>query len=257
MENETINKPLHEHEAHQHNHPHTAPKQNPWAIPLAIVLAGGIVAIAVFYSGKTPTPSTAQDDQGATTQNVNVRPVDSTDHIIGDINAPIKIVEYSDLECPYCEGFDKTMRQVMADYSGKVAWIYRSYWSIRKLPDGSIFHPQGGKAAEAAECVAELGGNDKFWDFIGKVFSDQAAGSLDNLSKYAVAEGVDQTAFDKCLSSGKYTAKVEASYQEGIKAQVNGTPNSFIMSKNGIVVIPGAVPYATIKTTLDNIIKNQ
>ena len=238
MENETINKPLHEHEAHQHNHPHTAPKQNPWAIPLAIVLAGGIVAIAVFYSGKTPTPSTAQDDQGATTQNVNVRPVDSTDHIIGDINAPIKIVEYSDLECPYCEGFDKTMRQVMADYSGKVAWIYRSYWSIRKLPDGSIFHPQGGKAAEAAECVAELGGNDKFWDFIGKVFSDQAAG-------------------DKCLSSGKYTAKVEASYQEGIKAQVNGTPNSFIMSKNGIVVIPGAVPYATIKTTLDNIIKNQ
>ncbi|MEI8337693.1 MAG: DsbA family protein [bacterium] len=246
----------HEHVAHEHNHPH-APKQNPWAIPLAIVLGGGLIALAVFYSGKTTKATvSAQTDGTAAAQNVNVRPVDSTDHIIGDINAPIKIVEYSDLQCPYCSEFHTTMKQVMKDYSGKVAWIYRPFWSIRKLPDGSVFHPLGGKAAESAECVAELGGNDKFWDYTGKIFEGQASGSLSNLDQYATAEGIDQAAFDKCLSSGKYTAKVEASYQEGVKAQVNGTPNAFVISKNGIVVIPGAVPYATIKTALDSILKN-
>ncbi len=249
MENETLHEPLHE-----HNHHH--PKQNPWAIPLAIVLAGGIIALAVFYHDKTPKTDT-QDNSATATQNLNVRPADSTDHIIGDPNAPIKIVEYSDLQCPYCQEFDATMRQVMTDYNGKVAWIYRSFWSVRKLPDGSVFHPLGGKAAESAECIAELGGNDKFWEYIGKVFTDQSSGSLENLDKYAVAEGVDQAAFDKCLSSGKYTSKIESLYQEGLKSQVNGTPSSFIMSKNGIVVIPGAVPYSTIKTALDSIIKNQ
>ena len=246
MENETL-----------HDHPHHAPKQNPWAIPLAIVLAGGIVALAVFYSGKTPTNNPTVADGATATQNVDVRPVDSTDHILGDVNAPIKVVEYSDLQCPYCQEFHATMEQVMKDYPGKVAWIYRSFWAVRKLPDGSVFHPLGGKAAESAECVAELGGNDKFWDYIGKVFADQENGSLDNLDKYATAEGIDQTAFDKCLSSGKYTAKVANLYQEGLKAQVNGTPNSFIMSKSGIVVIPGAVPYAQVKAALDSILKNQ
>ncbi|MFA6463489.1 MAG: DsbA family protein [Candidatus Paceibacterota bacterium] len=253
MESET----QHEHITHEHHHPHSTSKQNPWAIPLAIVLAGGIVALAVFYSGKAPTSPTAKNAQGTTQQDIKVRPIDSTDHIIGDPNAPIKIVEYSDLECPYCQVFHATMEQVMKDYEGKVAWVYRSFWSVRKLPDGSTFHPLGGKAAESAECVAELGGNDKFWDYMGKVFADQANGSLENLSKYATAEGIDKTAFDKCLSSGKYTAKVESLYQEGLKSQVNGTPNAFVISKNGIIVIPGAVPYAQVKAALDNIIKNQ
>ncbi len=256
MENETSHEHSN-HEHHEHNHPHQEQKQNPWAIPLAIVLAGGIVALAVFYSGKTTTKNNPTQADGATaTQNVDVRPVDSTDHVFGDVNAPIKIVEYSDLQCPYCQEFDATMRQIMTDYKGKVAWIYRSFWAVRKLPDGSVFHPLGGKAAESAECVAELGGNDKFWDYIGKVFADQANGSLDNLDKYATAEGIDQAAFDKCLSSGKYTAKVASLYQEGLKSQVNGTPNAFIMSKNGIVVIPGAVPYAQVKAALDSILKN-
>lgn len=86
------------------------------------------------------------------------------DHIIGDPNAPIVIVEFSDLECPYCKKFDKTMKEVVAESDGKVAWIYR-HWIVHTQP-GQNALPKAG----AAECVAKLKGNDAFWKYVDLVF---------------------------------------------------------------------------------------
>lgn len=90
-------------------------------------------------------------------------PVTAADHIRGDINAPVKVVLYSDLECPFCKRFHGTMQDIMKAYStDKVAWVFRPF-PIAQL------HPKAVKEAEAAECAAEIGGNDAFWKFIDKV----------------------------------------------------------------------------------------
>lgn len=82
-----------------------------------------------------------------------------SDHIKGNKDAKITIVEYSDMECPYCQRFHPTMQQVIADYGDKVNWVYRHF------PLTSI-HPNAMNLALSSECVAELEGNDKFWEFV-------------------------------------------------------------------------------------------
>ena len=93
-----------------------------------------------------------------------IRAVTADDHIVGDINtAKLIIVEYSDLECPYCQRFHATMKQVMEEYKGEVAWVYRHF------PLTQI-HPKAMQAALASECAWEQGGNEDFWKYADKVF---------------------------------------------------------------------------------------
>ena len=86
--------------------------------------------------------------------------INENDHILGNVNAPIKIIEYSDLECPYCKRFGDTMKEIVAESDGKVAWVYR-HW---------IIHPGALSKTGAAECVAQLKGNDAFWKYIDLIF---------------------------------------------------------------------------------------
>lgn len=104
----------------------------------------------------------------ALTKLPKLRPLDATDHLIGSLDAPVVILEYSDLECPYCKRFHDTMNQIMAEYgkSGQVAWAYRHFPILSN-------HPDAAKVAEASECAAELGGNEAFWKFLDKVFAAQ------------------------------------------------------------------------------------
>src|SRR6185436_7093141 len=87
---------------------------------------------------------------------VEMEPVTEKDHILGNPNAEVIMVEYSDLECPFCKEFHSTLRRVMNEYGkdGKVAWVYRHF------PIDSL-HPKARKEAEATECAAELGGESK------------------------------------------------------------------------------------------------
>ncbi|HEY4512581.1 MAG TPA: thioredoxin domain-containing protein [Candidatus Paceibacterota bacterium] len=94
----------------------------------------------------------------------NMVAVTSADHIKGSLSASVKIVEYSDLECPFCKRFHTTMQEVMNTYNkdGKVAWVFR-HFPLAQL------HSKAPKEAEATECAAELGGNDGFWKFVDKI----------------------------------------------------------------------------------------
>lgn len=93
-----------------------------------------------------------------------VAPVVPSEHIFGNANAEIFIVEYSDLECPFCKRFHETMVKVMAQYEkgAQVAWVYRHF------PLDAI-HSKARKEAEATECATELGGNDMFWKYANKL----------------------------------------------------------------------------------------
>lgn len=168
----------------------------------------------------------------------------ASDHIRGSKDAKVFMVEYSDLQCPYCANFHDTAKQAVDEYGGDVAWVYRHF------PLDSI-HPKARPAALASECVAEQGGDDAFWAFTDALFANQAT-ALDDMAGVVGQLGLDVNTFNDCVASEKYADKVEKQYQEGLDAGVTGTPGNFIVNKKGEVwTVPGAVPFATLKSSID------
>jgi protein-disulfide isomerase len=214
------------------------------------VLAAAPSPSQVAAAPTAPTPS-AQPPVAAAAG--TVKPVDpKTDHIRGDKNAKVFVIEYSDFECPFCKRHHPTMQQLMTDYGGKVAWVYRQY--------PLSFHQNAQKEAEASECAAELGGNDAFWKFTDKIFerttSNGTGFALDALGPLAKEIGLNQQAFQKCLDSGKYAAKVAQDEQEGQAAGVSGTPGNIVWTKDGkSQLVEGAVPLQSLKSVIDPLLK--
>lgn len=175
------------------------------------------------------------------------------DHVRGERNARILLIEYSDLECPFCKRFHPTAQQIVDEYKGQVAWLYRHF------PLDQI-HSKARKEAEATECANELGGNEGFWKYTDKLFEVTPANNgLDpaELPKIAVQAGLDEVKFNTCLESGKYKDHVEADYQSGVKAGINGTPGNILLdTKTGKTkLIPGALPFEQFKTEIDVMLK--
>lgn len=225
------------------------------SVPIAIVIAGALIGGALYYSNIKIANDTDQilrngGAVGTGTTGVNMRPVGPEDHILGNPDADLIIVEYSDTECPYCKVFHQTLTRVMNEYgnSGKVAWVYRHF------PIDSL-HKKARKEAEASECAAELGGQEKFWQYINKIYEITPSNDgLDasQLPKIAGDIGLDVVAFNSCLSSGRHAAKVEADYQDAVKSGGRGTPHSILVAKDGTkTIIQGAQPYENIKNVID------
>lgn len=220
------------------------------SVPIAIVIAGALVAFSLYYSNLKMNSQGVKATAGTQTSSVSMRPISSEDHILGNPNADVIIVEYSDTECPYCKQFNTTLRRVMDEYgeTGKVAWVYRHF------PIDSL-HPKARKEAEALECANELGGPEKFWAYENLIYdTTNSNNSLDpaQLPIMAKTVGLDVSTFNSCLSSGKYADKVQADYEDAINAGGRGTPNSILVSKDGTkTVVQGAQPYENLKNILD------
>ncbi len=233
-------------------------------VPTAIVVAGAIIAISIIWTMK-PAPGTQSANVNDSILAGNtLKPITTDDHILGNPNAKIKIVEYSDTSCPFCKVFHNTMRKVMNEYGkgGNVAWVYRSF-PIDKpgtRPDGGILHVNAGKESQAMECADSLGGNDKFWAYTNRLYeiTPSVTGespdglALTELPKIAEYVGLDVDDFKNCLESGKFKDKVEAQYQDGLKFGIEGTPSSIIITPNGKnIAIPGAQSYESVKQAID------
>lgn len=229
-------------------------QKNALAMPIAVVIAGALIAGAVIYSsGKTPTTANAPQQQVVAQQTGDLEqmiPVSKEDHIRGNPEAPVKIVEYSDTECPFCKRFHTTMQEVMdkEGKDGKVAWVYR-HFPLDQL------HSKARKEAEATECAAELGGNDKFWSYLDRLMEVTPANNgLDpaELPKIAQYVGLDTGKFKECLSSGRYAKKIEEHVQNATATGGNGTPWSIVVGKNGKKYpLSGAQPYTSVKQLID------
>ena len=206
-------------------------------IPTAIIIAGAIVAIAVIWTKSPSAPVKTTPDAGAFEQ--KVKPVTSADYILGNPQAKVKVVEYSDPSCPFCKIFHNTMRKIMSDYgtSGNIAWVYRHYTLDKPDANGNILHPNAGHEAQSMECAGSLGGNDKFWAFVNRLYeitpsvTGQTPKGLDQneLPKIAQFAGINTTDFNNCLATNKFKDKVDASFVDGTNFGIQGTPSTVII----------------------------
>lgn len=177
-----------------------------------------------------------------------IRPVTSRDHLRGSPDAPVKIVEFGDTECPMCKRFHPTLQRIVAEYPGKVAWVFRHY------PIDEI-HPKARKEAEATECAAELGGNAKFWAYLDRLYEITPSNDkLDPAELPRIAEhvGLNRARFESCLQSGKHAQRVAEDVDDALVAGATGTPYTVVIAPNGrLFAILGAQPYATVKLVVD------
>ncbi len=186
----------------------------------------------------------------------NVLPADpDSDHIYGNPNARVSLIEYSDFECPFCKRFHSTAKALADASGGQVNWVYRHF--------PLAFHnPVAQREAEASECAAELGGNEAFWDFAERLFARTASngkgipgGRLEDLAQEI---GLDKTAFAACMESGRHAAQVQKNYTEGVSLGVSGTPANILRNNETgqVLVRTGAQPLARMQAAVTQLIQS-
>ena len=225
--------------------------------PNAIIVAGIIIAGAIIFTSsyKSSGGNNAKDLAQNPTAGVaaNVTPPQQGDHVKGDLSkAKVVLIEYSDLECPFCKRFQPTANEVISQYGDKVALIYRHF------PLDTL-HKKARKEAEASECAWEQGGDVAFFKYIERIYeitpANDGLGEAE-LPKIAQELGLDVQKFNTCLSSGKFATIVEEQLQSGVKAGVTGTPTTFILNQKGDQEsIVGAQSIETVKQTIDKLLK--
>ena len=245
-----------------------APKKNisNFITPIAIIVAGILIALALYIRG-TPAQSAKGLVNGALNgPKIEVTDIKSIDHIRGNKDAKVVLIEYSDTECPYCKVYHQTLKRIIDEYAkdNQVAWVYRHFpISYGATP----LHKKSAKEAEATECAAELGGSDMFWKYIDEVYAVTGSNDsleLSKLPEIAVTVGLDKAKFQTCLDSKKYADKVKASYDAALKAGAAGTPYTVIQYKGEFIPLVndqgqglGALPYETMKQIVEQLLNQK
>ena len=226
-------------------------------IPASIVIAAIVIAGALFMvnKGDSPKPAGNGDDPGNTKGvAADMKPVSEDDHILGNPNAEVIIVEYSDTECPFCKKFHETMHQVIDEYGkdGKVAWVYR-HFPLAQL------HSKAAKEAEATECAFDQGGNTAFWEYTDRVYNDTPSNNgldLDQLPVIAEEIGLDRAKFEECLDNGDNKKKVADSLADAFASGGRGTPHNIMLVGDEKIEIPGAQPFSSMKAAIDAVLED-
>jgi len=226
-------------------------------IPIAIIIAGAIVAGAIIFTSQA-SPKVV-DTKGDKATDFKLREVDKNDHILGNPDAKVIIVEYSDIQCPFCKSFHTTMNKIMDEYGkdGDVAWVFRHHPLDDFYGAPSNLHPEARPAAIATECVAREKGNDAFWTFTDNLFEKQDSLGIDLYVQGAVALGIDEADFRKCLDDESMLELVIEDEQNG---QLRfGTPYSVAIANNVKKSVPinGALPYQAVKDIIDGLLAEE
>lgn len=220
-------------------------------MPLAIVIAGGFIAVALYFGGGAAPAAAPLEQNNPTTAQPDVVPVTAADHIFGNPSALIKIIEYTDLECPFCKRFHDTMKQVVAESNGNVAWIMRNF-PLTQL------HPNAPALAEAAECVASVAGNDAYWKFLDEMFIVAPLNTpfpMDKLDT-TISKVATLAPVKACISAGTHKEKIQKEASDAVASGGNGTPHNILLDKKGNpTLISGAQPYEVVKAAVEAALK--
>jgi protein-disulfide isomerase len=234
----------------------TIKKDALWKYSTFVLLAVLIVGAFFFFTGKgVPTgnviannPSAGNNLPSPSPQAVQVSADD--DAVLGDKDAPVTIIEFSDYQCPFCRKFwAETLPSIKKDYidTGKVKLVYRDF--------PLSFHPMAQASAEAANCAREKGGDEGYYKMHDKIFQEQMTldgGTVQSTVTYTEsdlktwAKDIGYN-IDSCLDSGKYANEVQKDFTDGGNSGVQGTPGFFVNGKP----LSGAQPYSTFKQVID------
>ena len=231
-------------------------------IAIAIVAAGALIGGAIFLSANFNKSNNQGNQLGTTTQTAEQAAaqqaelakksaeVTETDHIRGSADAKIFLVEYSDLDCPYCSQAHETLKQIVVQYNGEVAWVYRHF------PLTSL-HPYAETKAQASECVAELGGNNAFWNFVDAYFpvQDPRAG-VEAAVSVASAQGINVNQLNTCITSDKHKNKVQEQFDNAVESGGRGTPYVVITDGENFVPVEGARAASVFTSHIDEMLGN-
>lgn len=201
-------------------------------VVLAAVLAAGWLGAVPVWAKEAPEPDA---------------------RVRGQTNAPVTLIEYSDFTCGYClKFFKETWPRIQARYvdTGKVRFLYRDYPRADQGP--------GLEAAVAARCAGAQG---KYWPMHDRLFAE--GGRLDKsvFLRHAAAIGLDRSAFDQCLRSGKYNKAIFEDRQEANRWGFHGTPGFILMQtanepteQDPAIAIPGAFPFEMFAEEIDRLL---
>ncbi|MCG8626708.1 MAG: DsbA family protein [Proteobacteria bacterium] len=179
------------------------------------------------------------------------------DPVLGNPDAPVTIIEFSDFQCPFCARFhSETLPHIIENYvdTGQAKLVYRDF------PLQNI-HPNAVPAAVAAECADEQG---MYWEYHDTLFENVAVwGGLDLASAvgqfeaYAAEMGLDEGSFSECLETGRYISEVTNDYTDGASYGVSGTPAFFLGNDQvGYYYISGARPYSEFQFAIEQILSS-
>lgn len=249
---------------------------NKLSIPMAIILAGVLIAGAILLKGSALTNTNIENKNTAN----NIAPVTEKDRVLGNKDAKITFVLYEDFQCPFCGAIAGTnkeaiqylkqrdpswtpaMPEILNTYvkNGEVLLVYRDwpFLGADAKAKGITSTDESIRASEAALCANDQG---KFWEYHDYLYAHQKGEnegtfSDTNLKTFAKNLGLDINVFNQCFDGNKYVQAITDQKNEGTKAGVNGTPKGFIL-KNGKVVntIDGAEPYSMVKEKIDAALK--
>jgi len=160
--------------------------------------------------------------------NVSVQPADTAGfrgYLLGADSAKVEITEYADFQCPFCQTFSTlqmpTIKERLID-AGRLRWRYRDF-PLQQ-------HSFSRVAAHSAACADEQG---KYWEQHRRIYEGQQdwAESRDAapmFRRYAEASGLDLARYDACMQAAKYAGRIQASYDEGVRVGVSGTPTLLV-----------------------------
>ena len=232
----------------------TIKKESIWKYSTFILVALLIIVLFVFLGkGNTPTTGNVVAPDDSVVPGVKAATIDD-DAILGEKDAPVTIIEFSDYQCPFCRKFwTETFPQIKKDYidSGKVNMVFRDF--------PLDFHQAALPAAQAAECVREKGGDSAYWKMHDKMFAEQnkldsgrengAVTKTITFGESDIISWAKELGYDigDCLKSGKYISEVQKDQADGAAAGVQGTPAFFVNGK----LLSGAQPYSAFKQAID------
>jgi protein-disulfide isomerase len=231
-------------------------------LPISIIVSALILSGTMFYVGGTisdnltglslatgtalpsntgnPSPAlpSAQVQQPQPTAVVDMVRLADNDPVLGDPNAPVTIIEFSDFQCPFCSRWFESVKPQLQPYidRGEVRLIYRDF--------PLSFHQNAESAAIASECANEQG---KFWEYHDVLFENQQALDSLSLKQYAADLGLNESQFNSCYDTSKYQGEVQTDFNDGAAVGVSGTPTFFI---NGTKVV-GAQPWSAFQPIID------
>lgn len=199
-----------------------------WIIFAAVVVVvlGGLILLAKAGTTKVDVSNVdAWKIQSASKASGNI-----ADHVYGDANSKVILMEYGDFQCPYCGETYPGLKAISNDYKDQIAFVFRNF-------PLTTLHVNARAAAAAAEAAGQLGGNDAYWKMHDALYDNQAtwenmSGSdlTDTFTDYAHSIGLDETKFKAQLANNTTNINQKISFDQalGNKVGVDSTPSIYL-----------------------------